>query len=107
MKNGIYSIDELRDLVKPIAKQYDISKVYLFGSYAKGLADENSDVDICIDASEIKGFFAIGGIYSDLSDALKKDVDLITLGSLDYCDNKIFVNNVRKDSILIYERPKH
>ena len=104
MNSRVYSIDEIRRIVQPIAKQYDISQVYLFGSYATGLADENSDIDICIDASEIKGLFAIGGIYSDLSTALKKNIDLITLGSLNNCDNKQFVDNVRKDKVLIYER---
>ena len=106
MNSRVYSIDEIRRIVQPIAKQYDISQVYLFGSYARGLADENSDIDICIDASEIKGMFAIGGIYSDLSTALKKNIDLITLGSLNNCDNKLFVDNVRKDRVLIYERPE-
>ena len=105
MSSRVYSIDEIRRIVQPIAKQYDISQVYLFGSYARGLADENSDIDICIDASEIKGMFAIGGIYSDLSTALKKNIDLITLGSLNNCNNKAFGDNIRKDRVLIYERP--
>lgn len=35
----------IRDLKKA---GISVSKAYIFGSYAKGTADENSDIDICI-----------------------------------------------------------
>ena len=44
----IYTIDEIKEKIKPIAKKYDVVGIYLFGSYARGEADENSDVDIAI-----------------------------------------------------------
>ena len=42
----IYTIDEIREKVKPIAEKYGIEKVWLFGSYARGEATEESDVDL-------------------------------------------------------------
>ena len=42
----ILSIDEIRDKIRPICEKYKIEKVWLFGSYARGEAREDSDVDV-------------------------------------------------------------
>ena len=44
----IYTIDKIKDVVKPIAKKYGVESIYLFGSYARGEADENSDLDFLV-----------------------------------------------------------
>ena len=36
MQTQVYSIDEIREIVAPIAKQHGVDKVFLFGSYARG-----------------------------------------------------------------------
>lgn len=58
--------------------------VYLFGSYARGEANENSDVDILVDTTgtQLKSLFALGALYNDLEEALGKKIDLITVSSL-------------------------
>ena len=47
----IYTLEEIRSRVTPIAKQYELKAVYLFGSYARGDADENSDIDLLVDTA--------------------------------------------------------
>lgn len=39
---------ELNNLIKEIYSIFDISSIYLFGSYAYGDPNEDSDLDICI-----------------------------------------------------------
>lgn len=39
---------ELNNLIKEIYNVFDITSVYLFGSYAYGTPNEDSDLDICI-----------------------------------------------------------
>ncbi|WP_234124070.1 nucleotidyltransferase domain-containing protein [Clostridium hydrogenum] len=39
---------ELNNLIKEIYNVFDISSIYLFGSYAYGNPNEDSDLDICI-----------------------------------------------------------
>lgn len=51
----IYTIEELKAIIIPIAKKYGIQKVYLFGSMARGDGDENSDIDLRIEKGELKG----------------------------------------------------
>ena len=79
----VYTLEEIRRRVQPVAEKYHLRTVYVFGSYARGEAREDSDIDLLIDAegSGLRGF-AYGGLYQDLEDALEKPIDLITVGSL-------------------------
>lgn len=100
MNKEIYSIEEIQNRVSPIAIRYGVERVYLFGSYAKGCATAESDVDLRIDKGALRGLFALSGMRLDICDALSKDVDLLTTNSLD--DN--FRNRIQGDEVLIYER---
>lgn len=80
----IFTINELKEKITPIAKKYNLNGVYIFGSYARAEADENSDVDILIDrtGSKVKSMFDMGGLYNDLYDAIGKDIDIVTTQTL-------------------------
>jgi len=93
------SIPRIRECIAPICKKYPIRKAYLFGSYARGNATEKSDVDLRIEG-DIKSFFMLGGIYSELSDALGTELDLLSR----LPDSEAFKENLKKDEVLLYER---
>lgn len=97
--NKIYSIDEIKAIAVPIAKQYGIERLFLFGSYARGEASENSDIDFRVDKGKLKGLFALGGLYADLEDNFGKKLDLLTTGSLE----QSFLDKISKEEVLIYE----
>lgn len=107
MSDKVYTIDEIKEIVSPIAKRHSVSKMYLFGSYARGEADANSDIDIRIDAEKIRSLFDLGALYSDLEEALKKSLDLITTKTLDNNMSdpltRKFVKTIGKEEYLIYE----
>ena len=50
----VYSLKEIKRIIKPILNKYGISDIYLFGSYARGEAKYNSDIDIYCDKGNIK-----------------------------------------------------
>lgn len=52
---SVYTTAEIADKVRPIAKAYGIDKVYLFGSYARGEATEESDIDFYVEFSKPLG----------------------------------------------------
>ncbi|WP_294343804.1 nucleotidyltransferase family protein [uncultured Selenomonas sp.] len=93
------SIAAIRKCVAPICEKYPIRKVYLFGSYARGNATESSDVDLRIEG-DIKSFFMLSGIYSDLEDALGTELDLLSK----LPDSDLFKENLKRDEVLLYER---
>ncbi|MBU2447322.1 MAG: nucleotidyltransferase domain-containing protein [Bacteroidetes bacterium] len=47
-KNNKVSMKLIREIAKRIAEKFDVEKIILFGSYANGVTDENSDVDLLI-----------------------------------------------------------
>ena len=80
----IYTISELQRIITPIAQKYHLRTVYLFGSYARGTATENSDIDLLIDTegASVRSLLDLAAIYCDLEEALQKNVDLLTVDSL-------------------------
>ena len=46
MTDRIYSVDEIKRVVAPIAQHYGVDRVFLFGSYARGEATSDSDLDL-------------------------------------------------------------
>lgn len=105
----IFTVDELKKKIEPIAKKYELRAVYLFGSYARNDATDNSDVDILIDreGSKIKGMFDMGGLYNDLRDSVGKEIDLVTIQTLEQKSTNrrtpLFIKNVQTERIKIYE----
>ena len=44
----VYTLDEIRRRVQPVAEKCHLKAVYVFGSYARGDAREDSDVDLLV-----------------------------------------------------------
>lgn len=78
----VYSFEEIAERVRPVAEKYGLKSVYLFGSYARGNAGDDSDVDLLVDAERVHGF-RFFGMYDDFCTALEKKVDMVTLDSLE------------------------
>lgn len=95
------SIQIIKERLEPIFEKYPIRKAWLFGSYARGEATEKSDVDIRIEG-DIKDLFMLGGIYSDIKDALGMEFDLLS----QLPDSEAFRANLKKDEVLLYERQR-
>lgn len=94
-----YTIDEIKFKVSPIAKNYGIRRVSLFGSYARGTANDNSDIDICIDKGRMRSLIQYFAFINDLEKSLQCHVDVVTSGIQD----EDFLNNILRDEVLLYE----
>ena len=98
---GILSIEQIK---KSIQKLFDseykdkIEFCYLFGSYAKGYANDKSDVDLCVSTSLSGLDFA--GLSEKLRNVLHKRIDLIRLNNLK--DNVELINEIMKVGIKIF-----
>ena len=68
-------IDFLRDNKEFLQKRYQVSKIALFGSYAKGCTTPQSDIDIAVEMQK-KDFFLRDELREFLEQHLKKPVDL-------------------------------
>lgn len=75
------SIKKIKPTILKILKKHKIKKAGIFGSYSIGENKKNSDIDILVKLSKPMGF-EFAGIEIELSEKLKKKVDLITYNSL-------------------------
>ena len=75
------TIKQIKERILPILAKHNIHEVYLFGSYARGEANNKSDVDIYCEAGDINTFIEQGYLEDELEEALGKEVDLIFIGS--------------------------
>ena len=80
----IYTLEEIRSRTLPIIQKYHIPAMYLFGSYARGQATEDSDLDFLVDTTgtDLTSLLRLGALYCDLENAFEKRVDLITVRSI-------------------------
>lgn len=102
VQGNIYSVDDIKNIVVPIATQHGVDRIYLFGSYARGEATDHSDIDLRVDRGRVKDVFELGALYSDLEESLGKDLDLLTTGSLD----EAFLRHISTEEVLLYDRTK-
>ena len=92
----VYSLKEIKRIIKPILNKYGINDIYLFGSYARGEAKSNSDIDIYCDKGNIKTLIDQGELEEELESALNKEVDIIfTTSILD----EYFKEQIKEDMI--------
>ena len=68
-----YTIEEIKQRITPVAEKYGLAAVYLFGSYARGEASAESDIDLLVD-TDITGL-NFYGLVEELRVELKKEVD--------------------------------
>ncbi len=100
-EKGILTIKQIKEKVNELFdSEYkdQIDFCYLFGSYAKGLANEKSDVDLYI-SSSLTGLRFVG-LVEKLRQVLHKRVDLIRSNELE--NNIELINEILKGGIKIY-----
>jgi predicted nucleotidyltransferase len=96
MKNNIYNIEEIKSRLEPIFGANGVRSAVLFGSYAKGSADEKSDIDLLVD-SGLRGLNFVG-LAEYVREALDKDVEVIDVryvGKGSRVDNEVQESGVR------------
>ena len=98
MSDAVYTISNIQSILQPVFKAYNIRKAVLFGSYAKGIAEKNSDVDILVD-SGLKGL-AFFGLLEDVVTALDKNVDM--LDTTQIVPDSLVDREIAKSGVLIY-----
>ena len=98
MSDKIYTLDEIKAIAHPIAKRYGIAALYLFGSYARGEATPQSDIDFRVDRGNLVDLLELGGLFSELEDSFQKNLDVLTTQML----SPAFLNSIRAEEVLIY-----
>lgn len=99
-EHGVLTLDEIKEACKAVLDNYSVKYCILFGSYAKGIAGETSDVDLLI-STDVTGL-KFYGIVEQLRIALCKKVDLLDLKQL--TANPELIDEILKDGVKVYEQ---
>jgi len=94
-----HTIEELRSIVTPVAERYGVSKVYLFGSRARGDDNEKRDYDFSIVPGKLEWVIKLSGFITELSDALGTEVDVLP----ELTKNEDLNKEILRDRRLLYE----
>lgn len=100
----IYTIDEIRTKATPIAIRYGVESLSLFGSYARGDADEKSDLDFLVKKGSMKGLLSYCGMVDDLEDIFHCHVDVVMKNAV---KDREFLEEIDKDEVKLYERQEN
>jgi predicted nucleotidyltransferase len=105
----IYTLDEIAERVRPVAEKYNLPAIYVFGSYARGEATEESDVDLLVDITGATDTsWCCAGIFGDLEDAIGKEIDMVEVSALyqypDILRDHWFIRGVQHDKVSVYAK---
>lgn len=106
--NKVYSIEQIKEIVKPIVSKYDIEKVYIFGSYSKNKATVRSDIDFYLEGYKYHKFLNLANLFADLEETFHKRIDIITDSDLLHNKNiDELKKNISEERIIVYDRQEH
>ncbi|MBQ4253744.1 MAG: nucleotidyltransferase domain-containing protein, partial [Erysipelotrichaceae bacterium] len=97
-EHGLLSFEEIVSVCREVFRDYQVDFCILFGSYAKGTARQDSDIDLLI-ATEITGL-KFYGIIERLRESLRKKVDLLDMKQI--VNNEKLLFEILKTGIRIY-----
>jgi predicted nucleotidyltransferase len=75
-------VEEKRAEILEIARKHGASNVRVFGSVARGEADEESDIDLLVDLDAGRSLFDLGALTVELNEAMGHRVDVVTEAGL-------------------------
>ena len=92
-------IDTIKEIIQPIAIEYGLKRIYLFGSFAKGTANEDSDINLLIEKGRPMSLLKLSGFRQDVEEKIKRSVDVVTTTGIE----AEFEAAIRGTEILLYE----
>ena len=80
------SLDEIKEIIKKhkkeLKREYGVKKIGVFGSFVRGEAKGESDIDILVEFEKPIGFFKFLELEEYLSDLIGEKVDLVSKKAL-------------------------
>ncbi len=84
-----------------IAAKHGISRIYVFGSVARGESKDVSDIDFLIEMDENVSALGVGAFQYEVQQMLGIKIDVIPTFALQNVEDQAFVRSVRADSVAI------
>ena len=99
MQNAVLTLENIINMVKPIAEKYHVDQIYLFGSYARGEAGIDSDLDFLVYGGDNFKLTMIFALAEELREVLDKKVDVFEIHEIN--QESEFYNTIMKERLLV------
>ena len=99
MTNSVLTIEMIKDVIAPIAAKYGVESIYVFGSYARGEATIDSDIDFLVFGGKGFKLSMVYALAEEIREAFGKDVDVIEINEINVGSD--FYENVMKEKVLV------
>ena len=99
MNDKIFTITDIKALVKPIAEKYNVDEIYLFGSYARNEANQNSDLDFLVFGGRNFKLTMIFSLAEELRAILNKKVDVFEINEIN--QDSEFYKTIMKERLRV------
>ncbi|WP_455248731.1 nucleotidyltransferase family protein [Ruminococcus sp.] len=99
MSDEILTIDKIKEIVKPIALKYHVEGIFLFGSYARGKATSESDLDFLVFGGKDFKLTLIFSLAEELREAFQKEVDVFEIHEVN--TESVFFDTIMKEGFLV------
>ena len=99
MNDTVFTIEKIVALVKPLAEKYQVQQIYLFGSYARGEAGADSDLDFLVYGGKNFKLTKIFSLAEELREVLNKKVDVFEIHEIN--TDSDFYKTIMKERLLV------
>ena len=99
MNDKVFTITDIKALVKPIAEKYNVDEIYLFGSYARDEADQNSDLDFLVFGGQNFKLTMIFSLAEELRVKQNKKVDVFEINEIN--QDSEFYKTIMKERLRV------
>lgn len=72
------TLEEISEKARPVFEKYGVKRARIFGSFARGDARPDSDVDFLIACPDKTSLWDFIGLHQDLSESLNREVDVVS-----------------------------
>lgn len=90
---------EIESKLIAILSEYDVQKIGIFGSYAKGVQMPDSDLDVLVNFKNVKSLLTLVRIERELSESIGVKVDLLTEQSV----SPYLIDRIKSELKVIYQ----
>lgn len=95
-----YTLEDIKRIAMPIAEQFGVEKLALFGSYARGEQHERSDLDFLIEKGKVQDWYQFYDFVTRLEQDFEMPVDVLTYDSL----KESYIYDAIEDEVILYEK---
>ena len=93
---SVLTLKQIKERIMPILLKHNIREIYLFGSYARGEARNDSDIDIFCEKGDVDSLIKHSSLINELQESLGKKVDVVFISAT---VDEFFEEQIRKDLI--------